>query len=149
MIGLYNNERFNAFNKENKIRLSRRGKLEGFSLREVSGEIYSYILINKKELQELYDINFYVRWKGMQFQCGCDWEKQVILLWFGNNNKNPKELGFIEEERGCFYKEVPIDDCSDFTYEKIDYLNDHQIAKFMVTKEEFIDVYKKNRDELR
>jgi hypothetical protein len=149
MIGVYNNERFNAFQKENKIKLSKRGEINNFLIKKVSNEIFSYITVNKEELQELYKINFYVKWQNMKFECGCNVWKKVIYLRYYDNYTIAKKYNFVEYDRGCFYKEVSIDECSDFMYEKIDYLNNAQTNRYEIVKEEFLDIYKKNVDELK
>ncbi len=149
MIGLFNNEFFNAFIKEEKIKLSKRGKIEGFSIKKISNEIFSDIIVNKEDLQELYNINFYVKWENTQFECGCNVEKQVIYLRYYDSYTIAKKYDFVEYDRGCFYKEVPIDECSDYMYEKIDYLNDAAKNTFEVSKAEFIYIYRKNVDELK
>lgn len=149
MIGLYNNELFNAFKKENKIKISKRGKRNGFLIKKINNEFFSFILVDNEELEELYDIKFYVEWRKIQFECGCSLEKNTVFLRHYDDYKIAKKFDFLEYDRGCFYKEVSIDECSKFMYKKIDYLKNYKEKKCEVVKAEFLKIYKKNVDDLK
>lgn len=144
MIAEYGNKLFNAFKKNGKIKLSIKEEIEGFERLVISKkEIFSIKMVDKSELQELYDINFFTEWSGRTYGC-CITSDDMIYFQEVDSATFAEEHGFQMVERGVYEKKVPIEECSHFGYVKHDYLNDEIIRKENISIAEFKQLFSEN-----
>lgn len=99
-------------------------KYKGFHFPDV------YIkIVQKKELEDLYRINYYVEYEGLSFQIVTTNSLRKTVTIGTNNAEIADRYDFIRPDKYYFEKELSLNDVQ-VVEEKIDLLNDRGVVDF-------------------
>ena len=145
----YKGEFYKALIYEDNIEIIFQGPKEGFQRRWKGKEIVSYKYVEKSELEDIYDIDFYAVWNDERFDIWSQEEKSVCLWKFCGNSEYADKYGFHVTSKCEYVKEVQIEECDYFIMSFSDYYDVKKPAEeIKLTKQEFVDTYRKFVDEM-
>lgn len=119
MIALYKEQAFNIetsspVDKFGVANIWRYTPVRGFSTGKTKkGIVYFEKNINVADADAIFNVAFSAKWEGEW--CGVEYSgySKKIELW-SNDTEFAKQHGFEEDERGSYFKIVPLDECSAF-----------------------------------